>query len=188
MKRILLSAGIALTALILITLPSLTLASEDIYGLRIENINGSGADSYWSTSIETKGSVEYAYTKLPQLYNPQSPGTHADVLLSATPLQTRSEDHYVKAHHVRVDNLDLNYDPFVQYTIKSEAFNGDVYTLSGEFVLVDTKTINWWQMWQFALFMPVFMFILGHVTRPLASILREKLRSKDNNTKILAKD
>ncbi|MFQ5997152.1 MAG: hypothetical protein ACE5LA_06010 [Dehalococcoidales bacterium] len=97
MTKILLSTGIALTILVLITLSSSTLASEDIYGLRIENINRNGADFYWSTSIETKGSVEYAYTKLPELYNPQLPGTSQNILLSATPSQTRSEDHYVKA-------------------------------------------------------------------------------------------
>lgn len=178
MKKILLSTGMALTVLILLTLPSTTLASEDIYGLKIENITGSGADFYWSTSIETKGSVEYAYTKLAELYNPQSPGTHADILVSVTPIQTRSEDHYVKAHHVKVDNLDVNYCPFVQYTIKSEAFNGNVYTLSGEFVLIDTKIISWWQTWQFALFVPLSVFILGLLLTPLTSRLWEKLRKK----------
>lgn len=176
MKKILLNSVIALTVLILLTLTTPTLASEEIYGLKIENINRSGADFYWSTSIETKGSVEYAYTKLPELYNPQSPGTSQNVLLTATPLQTRSEDHYVKAHHVRVDNLDVNYCPFVQYTIKSEAFNGDIYTLSGEFVLIDTKIISWWQTWQFAVFTPLFVFILGLVLKPLPSRLWIKLR------------
>lgn len=178
MKKILLNSVIALTVLILLTLTTPTLASEEIYGLKIENINRSGADFYWSTSIETKGSIEYAYTKLAELYNPQSPGTSQNVLVSATPSQTRSEDYYVKAHHVRVDNLDVNYCPFVQYTIKSEAFNGDIYTLSGEFVLIDTKIISWWQTWQFAVFMPLFVFILGLVLRPLTSRLRKKLRKK----------
>jgi hypothetical protein len=175
MKKILLSTKVALTVLILLTLSSPTLASEDIYGLKIENINRSGADFYWSTSIETKGIVEYAYTKRAELYNPQSPGSHQDILVSVVPMQTRSEDYYVKAHHVKVDNLDIGYDPFVQYTIKSQAFNGDVYTLSGEFVLIDTKTINWWQTWQFVIFMPIFMFILGRVTGPLTW---KKLRKK----------
>jgi len=178
MKKILLNSVIGLTVLILLTLTTPTLASEEIYGLKIENINRSGADFYWSTSIETKGSIEYAYTKLAELYNPQSPGTSQNVLVSATPSQTRSEDHYVKAHHVRVDNLDVNYCPFVQYTIKSEAFNGDIYTLSGEFVLIDTKIISWWQNWQFAVFMPLFVFILGLVLKPPTSRLWKKLRKK----------
>ena len=172
MKKILLGAEIVLIVLILLVFAASTLASEDIYGLKIENLNRSGADFYWSTSIETKGSIEYAYTKLPELYNPQSPGTHADMLVSAIPLQTKSEDHYVKAHHVKIDNLDLNYDPFVQYTIKSEAFSGDVYTLSGEFVLVDTKIINWWQTWWFA----IIIFILGQITRPITSRLWKYIR------------
>jgi len=148
------------------------LASENIYGLKIETINRNGADFYWSTSIETKGSVEYAYTKLAELYNPQSPGSYQDVLVSATPLQTRSEDHYVKAHHVKIDNLDIDYAPFVQYTIKSEAFNGEVYTISGEFVLVDTPKIYWWQTWQFAIFMPTFMLILGLMLQTIISKTR----------------
>ena len=173
MKKILLNSVIALTVLILLTLTTPTLASEEIYGLKIENINRSGADFYWSTSIETKGSVEYAYTKLPQLYNPQSPGTSTDVLVSVTPLQTRSEDHYVKAHHVKVDNLDIDYAPFVQYTIKSEAFNGEVYTISGEFVLVDTQKIYWWQTWWFV----IGIFILGLIITPIASIIWKHLRS-----------
>jgi len=178
MKKTLLITGIALTLLILLTLPSSTLASEEIYGLKIENINRGGADFYWSTSIETKGSVVYAYTKLPELYNPQLPGTSTGVLVSITPSQTRSEDHYVKAHHVKVDNLDLNYDPFVQYTIKSETFNGDVYALSGEFVLIDTPEIRWWQNWQFAVFVPLSALILGLLLTPLTSILWKKLRKK----------
>jgi hypothetical protein len=180
MKKILLSIGIALTVLILMTLPSSTLASEDIYGLRIENINGNGADFYWSTSIETIGSVEYAYTKLSELYNPQLPGTSQSVLVTATPLLTKSEDHYVKAHHVRVDNLDINDCPFVQYTIKSETFSGEVYTLSGELVLVDTQIISWWQTWQFAVFVPLFVFILGLflTPQPLISRLWKKLLKK----------
>jgi hypothetical protein len=180
MKKILLGAGMALTVLILPVFVASTLANEDIYGLRIENINRNSADFYWSTSIETKGSVEYAYTKLPELYNPQAPGPYADILVSYVPLQTRSEEHYVKAHHIKIDNLDLNYDPFVQYTIKSEAFNGDIYTLSGEFVLVDTKAIDWWQTWVFVVFFPIVlsiaMFILGHITREKVLRLWQYLR------------
>jgi hypothetical protein len=178
MKKILLSTGIILAVLILLTLTTPTLASEDIYGLKIENINRNGADFYWSTSIETKGSIDYSYTKLAELYNPQSPGPSTDILMSVRAIQTRSEDHYVKAHHVKVDNLDVNYDPFVQYTIKSEASNGDVYTLSGEFVLIDTPKIYWWQNWQFAVFVPLSTLILGLALTPLTSRLWEKLRKK----------
>lgn len=177
MKRILFAAGMVITVLVLIFFSNATLANENIYGLRIENINRSGADFYWSTSIETKGSVEYAYTKLAELYNPQLPGSSQDVLLSVTPLQTRSEDHYVKEHHIRVDNLDIDYHPFVQYTIKSQAFNGEIYSISGEFVLVDTKEIHWWQTWQFAISMPIIMFILGLITKPTIWKIREYLQS-----------
>lgn len=181
MRRILLGAGMVIAVLVLTFFSNSTLANENIYGLKIENINRSGADIYWSTSIETKGSVEYAYTKLPELYNPQSPGTSQDVLTSAIPLQTRSEDHYVKAHHVRVDNLDIDYDPFVQYTIKSQTFNGEIYTLSGEFVLVDTKKIYWWQTWQFAVIMPIVMFILGQITWPtITSKILKYLRFRNS--------
>lgn len=143
MKKILLTAEMVLTALILLVFSTSVLANnEDIYGLRIENINRSGADFYWSTSIETKGSIEYAYTKLPELYNPQSPSDQVTILVMATPAREKTEDGYLKAHHIKIDNLDLNYDPFVQYTIKSAAFNEDNYTLSGEFVLVDIKKID----------------------------------------------
>jgi hypothetical protein len=159
-------AGMVMIILILTFFSHFTLASENIYGLRMENISRSGADFYWSTSIETKGSVEYAYTKLPELYNPQLPGSRQDILVSIIPLQIRSEAHYRKAHHVKVDNLDLDYDPFVQYTIKSEAFNGEVYTISGEFVLVDTGKIHWWQTWWF----PLIMFILGQIAWPTITI------------------
>ncbi len=136
-------------------------ASENIYGLKIENINKNGADFYWSTSIETKGSIEYAYTKLAQLYNPQSPGSQQDVLVTVVPAQVKSEPYYVKEHHIRVDNLDMSYDPFVQYTIKSETFSGEVYTLSGELVLVDTGVIRWWQSLWYAIFVPIVMLVLG---------------------------
>jgi len=149
-------------------------ASENIYGLRIENINRSGADFYWSTSIETKGSIEYAYTKLAQLYNPQSPGRQQDVLVIAIPLQVKSEPYYVKEHHIRVDNLDIYYAPIVQYTIKSETFSGDIYTISGELVLVDTGVILWWQTWWFA----IGTFVLGLVIIPLGSRIRKRFQSR----------
>jgi hypothetical protein len=176
MKKILPGVGMALTVLILLVFAVSTLASEDIYGLKIENINRNGADFYWSTSIETKGSIEYAYTKLPELYNPQLPGSSQTVLITVTPVQTRSEEHYRKEHHIKIDNLDVDYCPFVQYTTKSETFNGDIYTLSGEFVLVDTKAIDWWQTWEFAVFMPLTMFVLGHITREKVLRLWKYLR------------
>jgi len=173
-RRILFGVGIVMAILISYSFSNSTLASENIFGIRIENINRSGADFYWSTSVETKGRVEYAYTKFRELYNPQSPGTHQDVLVSVTPLQTRSEDYYVKTHHVKVDNLDLDYDPFVQYTIKSQTFDGQTYTISGEFVLVDTGVILWWQTWQFA----IGTFILGLITTPITLRVWRYLQSR----------
>jgi len=86
MKKALYGAGIVLALLVLTFFSNSTLASENVYGLRIENINRNGADFYWSTSIETIGSLEYAYTKLPDLYNPQSPGTSQSVLVRVVPL------------------------------------------------------------------------------------------------------
>jgi hypothetical protein len=71
-KKILLTIEIAFILVILLVLPTHILGSENIFGLKIENINRNGADFYWSTSIETKGSIEYGYTKLPELYNPQT--------------------------------------------------------------------------------------------------------------------
>ncbi len=159
MKKTLLGGTIALALLGLLLLPTSALADENIYGLRIENINKNGADFYWITSVETKGSVEYAYTKLAEMYNPQSPGPSVSVLITAVPLQVNYEDHYVKEHHIRIDNLDLTYDPFVQYTVKSQTFNGDIYTISGEFVLVDTDSIHWWQTWQFVVFFSIGLAI-----------------------------
>jgi hypothetical protein len=106
MKRILFGVGMVIALLLLTFFSSSTQASENIYGVRIENIDRRGADFYWSTSIETKGSVEYAYTKLAELYNPQLPGSQQNILITAIPIQTKSEDHYMKAHHVKVDNLD----------------------------------------------------------------------------------
>jgi hypothetical protein len=123
--------------------------SAEIYGLRIANINKNGADFYWSTSVATNGSIEYAYTKLPQLYNPQSSGSSSSVLITVSVMLVRSESSWVKDHHIKVDNLDMSYDPFVQYTVKSATPSGDVHTLSGEFVLVDTQippqVLHWWQ-------------------------------------------
>lgn len=178
MKGILFCTGICLFVSITLFFPISSIAAEDIFGLKIENINKNGADFYWSTSVETLGSVEYAYTKQPELYNPQpqSPQTSVTILVSATPALTISENRYVKAHHIKIDNLDLYYDPFVQYTIKSEVYNGSTYMLSGEFVLVDTKTINWWQTWKFAIFVPITVFVLGQITRPITSMLWKHLR------------
>ena len=136
-------------------------ASEDIYGLRIENINKNGADFYWSTSIKTKGSIEYAYTKLAQQYNPQSSGSQQTVLITAVPARVKSEPGYFKTHHIRVDNLDMYYHPFVEYTIKSETFSGEVFTLSGEFVLVDTVVLQWWQSREYAILAPIVPLVLG---------------------------
>jgi len=141
-------------------------ASENIYALRIENINKSGADFYWSTSIATNGSIEYAYTKLAQLYNPQSPGSQQSVLMTVVPVRVKSESNYVKDHHIRVDNLDMSYDPFVQYTIKSETSSGEVYTLSGELILVDTGVIRWWQSLWYAIFAPIVVLVLGQIIIP----------------------
>ncbi|MGD0795053.1 MAG: hypothetical protein ABR958_05635 [Dehalococcoidales bacterium] len=173
MKRILFAAGIVFALAISIFISNYALASENIFGLKIENINRNGADFYWSTSNETKGSIEYAYTKLPELYNPQLPGTHQDILISVTPAQTRSEGVYLKEHHIKVDKLDLSYDPFVQYTVKSQAFNGEIYTISGEFVLVDTQKTQWWQTWQFAVLSTIIALILGWL---LGWLTLEKIR------------
>lgn len=197
MKKIMFCSVIALIILILLLLPISTLASEDIYGIKIENITRRGADLYWSTSIETKGSVEYGYSKLAQLYNPQQPGSSQSVLISMVPALVVSEDHYVKSHHVKLDRLDMYYDQFVQYTIKSQTFAGDTYTLSGEFVLVDTKAINWWQTPWFVICFPIFMFILGIVTRKiplptlkrrimaLTSWLKNLLMKRQNSRKVV---
>ena len=166
MKRLFFSAVIGIMIIVLTFFSSSALASEYIYGLKIENINSSGADFSWSTSIETEGSITYAYTKHPELYNPQAPGSHQEILLTATPALTKSEDGSRKDHHIKIDNLDLNYCPFVQYTIKSQAFSGETYEITGEFVLVDTGKIVWWQTWQFAIFAPIITLILGSVARP----------------------
>jgi len=119
--------------------------SDGIFGLRIENINKNGADFYWSTSIATNGSVQYAYTKLAEQYNPQSSQSDPSVLITVNAMLTKSDSRWVRDHHIKVDNLDMSYDPFVQYTIKSATHSGDVYTLSGEFVLVDTQVLHRWQ-------------------------------------------
>ncbi len=170
MKRIFVRAGIFITILTLSFFSISASTSDDesdiIYALRIDNINRHGADFYWSTSIETKGSVDYAYTKLRELYNPQLPGSQQTVLLSAVPMQTRSEEYFVKDHHIKVDNLDMESGLFVEYTIKSQAFDGEIYEIPGEFVLVDTQKVDWWQNWQFAIFFPITMFILGNIAWP----------------------
>ena len=174
MKRLLIGTGMVIAMLILTFSSHATMADENIYGLRIENINRSGADFHWSTSIETKGSVEYAYTKLAELYNPQLPGSQQSVLVSAVPLQTKSEDYYRKDHHIKIDNLDVNYCPFVKYTIKSQAFNGETYEISGEIVLVDTGKIQWWQTWWFAIFVPTLTLILGLLIPTIVRKLKKK--------------
>jgi len=114
--------------------------SDEILGLRIDNINKNGADFHWSTSVATNGSVEYAYTKLAQIS-----GSQQSVAISVLIKRVESDPHYRQEHHIRVDNLDMYYHPFVEYTIKSETRGGEVYTLSGEFVLVDTQVLHRWQ-------------------------------------------
>ena len=177
MKKLTLVVAMLITIPILVFTSNPALADDNIYGLRIENINRSGADIHWITSIETKGSITYAYTKLPELYNPQAPGSHQEILVTATPALTESEDHYRKEHHIKIDNLDLNYCPFVQYTIKSQAFDGEIYEISGEFVLVDTQKINWWQTWWFL----IMLFVLGQIAWPTITIKIWK-RIKPNKT------
>jgi hypothetical protein len=174
--RMVLGLGVILAFLISSFTWNYAQTDEEIYGIRIENINRTGADFYWSTSIETKGSVEYAYTKLPELYNPQSPGASQSVLISAIPLLKKTEDHFVKQHHVKIDRLDINYDPFVQYTIKSETFTGTVYSISGEFVLVDTQKLNWWQSWQYAVFAPLITLILGLIIPYIKGLFTKKIK------------
>ena len=171
--------GMVMIILILTFFPKSTLADENIYGLKIENINKNGADFNWSTSIETMGSIDYAYTKLPELYNPQSPGISQDILMTVIPMQTKTQDRYRKEHHIKVDNLDIDYCPFVEYTIKSQAYNGEIYTISGEFVLVDTQKIHWWQTWQFAIITFISGIILGQIAWPTAtSRIWKYMRSK----------
>ncbi len=174
MKRLLIGTGMVIAMLILTFLSRATMADENIYGLRIENINRSGADFHWSTSIETKGSITYSYTKLPEFYNPQAPGSHQDILVTATPALTESEDRYRKEHHIKIDNLDMDYCPFVQYTIKSQAFNGETYEISGEFVLVDTGKLHWWLTWWFAIFVPTLTLILGLLIPTIVRKLKKK--------------
>jgi len=135
--------------------------SDEIFGLRIENINKNGADFYWSTSTATNGSIEYAYTKLAEQYNPQSSGSDPSVLMTLRAMRVKSDSHWVKYHHIKVDNLDMSYDPFVQYTIKSATPSGEVYTLSGEFILVDTQIFHWWQSVWYAIFAPIVGIGLG---------------------------
>lgn len=182
MKRLLFVAGMVIAILTLTIFPNSTLADENIYSLRIENINRDGADFYWSTAIETNGSITYSYTKLPELYNPQAPGSSQEVLITATPALTESEDGYLKDHHIKIDNLDIDYCPFVQYKITSETSDGEVYTISGEFVLVDTGKINWWQDWWYVVvIVPIITFIVGQIAWPTITIKVWK-RIKRNKT------
>jgi len=118
---------------------------DEIYALRIDNINKNGADFHWSTSVVTNGSIEYGYTKLAEQYNPQSSQSDPSVLITVNAMLTESDPDWVRDHHIRVDNLDMYYNPFVEYTITSVTENGEVYTLSGELVLVDTQVLHWWQ-------------------------------------------
>lgn len=135
--------------------------SDEIYGLRINNINKNGADFHWSTSVATNGSVEYGYTKVAQQYNPQSSGTPPSVLITVAAKLVKSDSRWVRDHHIRVDNLDMYYNPFVEYTIKSATPSGEFYTLSGEFVLVDTQVLHWWQSMWYAIFAPIVGIGLG---------------------------
>lgn len=178
MTRIVLGLVIGVAALVAAMSGGAAAADEGIHGLRIENINKNGADFYWSTSVEARGSVEYGYTKLSQLYNPQAPGSQQDVLLTVVPLRVKSEPQLRKAHHIRVDDLNMYYAPIVQYTVKAETNDGDIYTLSGELVLVDTGVIPWWQTWWFAIGMPIVTYAVGLVTKPMLSAIRRRLRSR----------
>ena len=135
--------------------------SDEIFGLRIENINKNGADFYWSTSTATNGSIDYAYTKLAEQYNPQSSGGDPSVLITVAAKLVKSDSRWVRDHHIRVDNLDMYYNPFVEYTIKSATPSGEVYPLSGEFVLVDTQVLHWWQSMWYAIFAPIVGIGLG---------------------------
>jgi hypothetical protein len=135
--------------------------SDGIFGLRIANINKNGADFYWSSSVATNGSVEYGYTKVAQQYNPQSSATPPSVLITVAAKLVKSDSRWVWDHHIRVDNLDMYYNPFVEYTIKSATPSGEVYTLSGEFVLVDTQVLHWWQSMWYAIFAPIVGIGLG---------------------------
>jgi len=139
--------------------------SDEIFGLRIQNINRNGADFYWSTSTATNGSIEYAYTKQAQLYNPQSSGSPPSVLITLAATLVKSDSRWVRDHHIKIDNLDMSYDPFVQYTIRSATPSGEVYTLSGEFVLVDTQVVRWHQTWWFPVIVGVAMWFLGRITK-----------------------
>jgi len=100
------------------------------------------------------------------VYNPQSPGNQANILVTGIPGLQVSEAHYTEAHHVTLNRLDINTDPFIQYTISSQPFSGDPYTLSGQFVLVNSTAIPWWQNWQYAVFVPIGTFVLGLIISP----------------------
>jgi hypothetical protein len=132
--------------------------SENIHGLRIDNINKNGADFHWSTSVATNGSVEYAYTKLAQIS-----GSQQSVAISVLIARAESDPQYRNEHHIRVDNLDMYYHPFVEYTIKSVTKSGEVYTLSGELVLVDTGAIPLSQTLWFTVSLALFVVFLGYI-------------------------
>jgi hypothetical protein len=153
--------------------------SANIYSLRIDNITKTGADIYWSTAVPTIGTVYYGDTDLPELFNPQTPGSQASILVTVVPGLQVSEPHYTLSHHVTLNRLDMNVDPFIQYTISSQPVTGAPYTLSGQLVLVNSAAIPWWQNWQYNVFMPIATFIFGLAIWPaILSKIWKKLKSK----------
>jgi hypothetical protein len=143
-------------------------ASEEISGFRIDNINKNGAVFHWSTPVATNGSVEYAYTKLAQIS-----GSQQSVAISVLISRTESDPQFRNEHHIRVDNLDMYYHPFVEYTIKSVTRSGEVYTLSGELVLVDTGAIPLSQTLWFTVSLALFVVFLGYIP-----LIRKYLKSR----------
>lgn len=132
--------------------------TEDTYGLRIDNINKNGAVFHWSTPVATNGSVEYAYTKLAQIS-----GSQQSVAISVLTSRVEPDPHYRNEHHIRVDNLDMYYHPFVEYTIKSVTRSAEVYTFSGELILVDTGAIPLSQTLWFNVSLALFVVFLGYI-------------------------
>ena len=187
-KKILTGVGVILVllAFLFIFSPNCTLASgttdsndNNIYALSIRNITSTGADIYWSTAVPTIGTVYYSDTDIPEVYNPQSSGSQVTILVTGIPGLQVSEAHYTEAHHVTLNRLDMNADPFIQYTISSQPASGDPYTLSGQFVLVNSTAIPWWQNWQYAVFVPIGTFILGLIiSPPILSKIWNKLKPK----------
>lgn len=188
MKKILSSVGIILVLLALLLIFSFDGASasgtngssdNNIYALSIRNITSTGADIYWSTAVPTIGTVYYSDVDIPEVYNPQSPGSKATILVTNIPGLQVSEAHYTEAHHVTLNRLDMNADPFIQYTISSQPVSGDPYTLSGQLVLVNSTAIPWWQNWQYAVFVPIGTFVVGLIISPtILSKIWNKLKLK----------